>query len=425
MFPQSILTVAFLSLTLLSPLASSRAIEEVEKRQDGSHWINTWTSMPQLVERGNMPPAPFSSGGVLRDATLRQTFQISVGAPKIKITISNTFGGSDLPITAGSVGLPTGGAAGVSGIQASPRVAITVGGKSSFTVPKGQVVTSDEITFEVKPQSVITVSLYSQQGQSGSSITGHPGSRTTSWLVSGNKANATSFSGTSCVHWYFISAVQALVSTTTNSLITLGDSITDGRGSDDNKNNRWPDLLFSRLQTRNYTNIAINNEAAGGNAVLGGGLGPPLLTRYMRDALLQPGAKYIMIFEGVNDIGPATNSASVQKLVGDRLIAAFTQIAADAKKAGFQTIGATITPFGNNAGYSGAEKEKTRLRVNEWILAKGNGSYDYVVDFAGMLAAKGQKNVLDQRFDGGDGLHPNVAGYQAMADGFPLDIFKA
>jgi hypothetical protein len=138
----------------------------------------------------------------MRDATLRQTLHMSVGAPKIKITISNTFGGSDLPITAGSVGLPAGGAAGVSGIQASPLSAITVGGKSSFTVPKGQVVTSDEIAFEVKPQSMLTVSLYSQQGQSGSSITGHPGSRTTSWFVSGNKVNATTFSGTSSVHWY-------------------------------------------------------------------------------------------------------------------------------------------------------------------------------------------------------------------------------
>jgi hypothetical protein len=127
---------------------------------------------------------------------------MSVGAPKIKITISNTFGGSDLPVTSGSVSLPAGGAAGVSGIQASPLAAITVGGKTSFTVPKGQVVTSDEIAFEVKPQSMLTVSLYSQQGQSGSSITGHPGSRTTSWFVSGNKVNATTFSGTSSVHWY-------------------------------------------------------------------------------------------------------------------------------------------------------------------------------------------------------------------------------
>jgi hypothetical protein len=126
---------------------------------------------------------------------------ISIGSPKIKLAISNTFGGSDLPITAGSVALPAGGVAGVSGIQASPIAAITVGGKTSFTVPKGQVVVTDEIAFEVKPQSMISVSLYSQPGQSGSSITGHPGSRTTSWFVGGEKVNATSFSGTGSVHW--------------------------------------------------------------------------------------------------------------------------------------------------------------------------------------------------------------------------------
>lgn len=277
------------TFAVLSLQAHGLAIDGINRREDANHWINTWTSMPQLVEPNNMPPSPYSSGSVLKDATLRQTLHMSVGAPKIKITISNTFGGSDLPITAGSVGLPVGGAAGVSGIQPSPLAAITVGGKTSFTVSRGQVVTSDEIDFEVQAQSMLTVSLYSQQGQSGSSITGHPGSRTTSWLASGNKANATTLSGsTSSVHWYFVSAVQAYVPPDSHSLIILGDSITDGRGSDDNKNNRWPDLLLKRLQTSNYSNVAVCNQAAGGNTVLSGGLGPTLLTRYKREESNSP-----------------------------------------------------------------------------------------------------------------------------------------
>jgi hypothetical protein len=163
---------------------------------------------------------------------------MSVGASKIKLAISNTFGTSDLPITAGSVSLPLSGAAGVSGIQPSPLARITVGGHANFTVPRGQVVITDEIAFDVKPQSMLTVSLYSQAGQAGSSITGHPGSRTTSWFTSGNKVNATSFAGTQSVHWYFVSAVQAYVPKETGALLILGDSITDGRGSEDNKNNR-------------------------------------------------------------------------------------------------------------------------------------------------------------------------------------------
>ncbi|KAG9189834.1 hypothetical protein G6011_06702 [Alternaria panax] len=396
-------------------------IEAVKKRQEASHWINTWTSMPQLVEWSNMPPAQFSSGSVLRDATLRQILHMSVGAPKIKITISNTFGGSDLSITAGSVGLPAGGTAGISGIQASPLAAITVSGKSSFTIPKGQVVTSDKIAFEVKPQGMLTVSLYSQQGQSGSSITGHPGSRTTSWFVSGNKVNATTFSGTSSVHWYFLSAVQAYMPTYTSALMILGDSITDGRGSDDNKSNRWSDLVRTRLQTLNHTNIAECNQAAGGNTILSGGLGPPLLARYKRDAIEQPGVKWVMAFEGVNDIGGGANNAATQTSIRDRLIAAFKQIAADAKKAGYATIGGMITLFAGNS-YQGAEREMTRKRVNKWLLKSGN--YDYTVDIVGMVANKANAEQLNPKYNGGNGLHPNLARYQAIADTFPMNIFK-
>ncbi|QRC90572.1 hypothetical protein JI435_000900 [Parastagonospora nodorum SN15] len=398
------LAAAFATLAVLSPRAHGRAIETVESRQEGFHWVNTWTSMPQLVEPGNMPPAPFSSGGVLKDATLRQTLHMSVGASKIKLAISNTFGTSDLPITAGSVSLPLGGAAGVSSIQASPLAPITVGGKSSFTVPRGQVVITDEIEFQVKPQIMLTVSLYSQQGQSGSSITGHPGSRTTSWFASGNKVNATSFSGTQSVHWYFVSAVQAYVPADTGALLILGDSITDGRGSDDNKNNRWPDLLLARLQATNHSTLAVNNQAAGGNTVLSGGLGPPLLTRYKRDAIDQPGVKYLMIFEGVNDIG---GKCQQRKHPDDP---------------GYTTIGGTIAPFGGNS-YQGTEREKTRVKVNKWILE--SGTFDHTVDLAGILASKSNPAMLDKKFDSGDGLHPSVVGYQAVADGFPIDIFKA
>ena len=154
---------------------------------------------------------------------------------------------------------------------------------------------------------------------------------------------------------------------------------------------------------------------------MSGGLGPTLLTRYKRDAIDQPGVKWVMIFEGVNDIGGGANSAGTQTSIGDRLIQAFTQIAADAKKAGYTTIGGTITPFGGNS-YQGTEREKTRKRVNKWILE--SKTFDYTVDIAGMIANKGNDQQLDAKYNSGDGLHPNVAGYQAIADAFPVDIFK-
>ena len=195
-------------------------------------------------------------------------------------------------------------------------------------------------------------------------------------------------------------------------MIIIGDSITDGRGSDDNKNNRWPDLLLARLQTANRTNIAIGNQAAGGNAVLSGGLGPTALSRYKRDALEQPGVKYVMLFEGVNDIGAGASGSSLTN--------AYRTITSAAKSAGLVTIGGTITPFGGNSYYSAAH-EQARKQVNDFIKAKGN--FDFVVDFAGAIENKGDTTKMDAKYNGGDGLHPNVAGYQKMADAFPLDIF--
>lgn len=129
-----------------------------------------------------------------------------------------------------------------------------------------------------------------------------------------------------------------------------------------------------------------------------------------------------MIFEGVNDIGGGANNAGTQTSVGDQLIKAFTQIVADAKKAGLITIGGTITPFGGNS-YQGTERERTRKRVNKWILE--SKTFDYTVDLAGIIANKNNIEQLDPKYNGGDGLHPNVAGYQALVDAFPIDIFKS
>lgn len=169
------------------------------------------------------------------------------------------------------------------------------------------------------------------------------------------------------------------------------------------------------------TNIGVNNQAAGGNTVLTGGLGPPLMQRYKRDAIEQQGVKYVLIFEGVNDIGGGGNDQGTQSRLADQLISSFKTIAADAKKAGMTVFAATITPFsGNGQSYSGAAREAARVKVNNWIMSSG-GVLDGFVDFA-KLVGNGQS--LQSKFDGGDHLHPNVAGYQAIADGFPLDIFK-
>lgn len=418
--------VALCTLFWTCSVATPVAPEAPEKRQEEDyHWVATWTSMPQLVEPANLPPSPFAGPPVLRDATLRQTFHTSIAARMIRIQFSNTFGGSPLPITAASLAIPIGKRAGVGNINPSTLVGLTFNGSASVTIPAGQVVYSDPADFEIDPQSMLTVSMYLRDGQSGSSITGHPGSRTTSWMQQGNRANESSVTGTSTVHWYFASAVEVWVPRTTAALVILGDSITDGRGSDNDQNNRWPDLLLARMQREGITDIAVCNQAAGGNTVLAGGLGPPLLQRYRRDLLGVSGVKYALIFEGVNDIGGGSTDSGTQTRIGNDLIAAYRRIAADAKTAGLTVFGATITPFnGNGQQYSDARRDQTRRTVNQWILAGGEGSFDGTIDFAGTLADPSNPSILASRYDGGDHLHPNVAGFQAVADAFPLTLFS-
>ena len=171
---------------------------------------------------------------------------MSIGADRIRIQISNTFGGSDLPITAATIGLPTGGKAGVAGVDVSTIKPLTFNnGQESVKIPRGQVIYTDPIDFKIAPQSNIAVSLYSQPGQSGSSITGHPGSRTTSWMQAGNHVKEATLGGGSTKHWYFVSAVEAWAPANHSALVILGDSITDGRGSTDDANNRYFSLSLS------------------------------------------------------------------------------------------------------------------------------------------------------------------------------------
>lgn len=177
------------------------------------------------------------------------------------------------------------------------------------------------------------------------------------------------------------------------------------------------------MQKAGINHIAVTNQAAGGNTVLSGGLGPPLLQRYKRDALEQEGVKYVMIFEGVNDIGGGGTDTGSQNSIVQRLQSAFQQIVRDCKAKGYKTIGATITPFGGSGqSYSNPNRDAARQRLNEWILT--SGTFDATVDFAKIIGDPAQKSQLARQYDGGDHLHPNVAGFQAMADGFPLDFFN-
>jgi lysophospholipase L1-like esterase len=400
---------------------------QVKPKMHG-HWVNTWTAMPQLTEPGNLPPAPFTQDNlVFADATLRQTVRVAVGGQQFRLRFSNAFGGAALPITQVSVALPAGGQAGVSAIQPGTSKPVTFSGRTSIVVPVGAQVVSDPLNFDLPARTNLTVTMYLAQGQASNNITSHPGSRTNSYMIAGNHIGDSDLPGSATVaHWYFISGVEMWSRPTTSAAVMVGDSLTDGRGSTTNMNDRWPDQLLDRLQSRpGSSNIAILNQAAGGNRVLNDGLGPNALGRIDRDVLAQSGVKWLLVFEGVNDIGTAEATDAAQKQTVDDLITAFDQIVTRAHAAGIRVYGATITPFGGNVpGYDDGAgvREAARQQVNEWI--RTSHRFDAVVDFDQVARDPANPVRLAPNFDVGDHLHLNPVGYKALADAVPARLFE-
>ncbi|KAK7685848.1 hypothetical protein QCA50_011194 [Cerrena zonata] len=394
-------------------------------------WVDSWVSMPQLTEPANLPPAPFNTTGlVFPNTTLRQTLRMTLSSSQLRIRISNAFSPTDLTITAASIALPPNNTAGSDLIIPNTLQKLTFSGSSSITIPGGALAVSDPINFLVKPTDMVSVSLFLENGQTGNSITSHPGSRTTTWMTFGDHHEATTFtdpSTTSVAHWYFLSAVESWSPPNTRAMAIVGDSITDGRGSTTDGNDRWTDDLLTRVlgqSTRSRGAIALLNQAAGGNRILNDGLGPNAVSRIDRDVLSQPGVSYVMIFEGVNDIGTAAATNSSQQAVGDRLIQAFQQIITRVHAVGLPIFGATITPFSGDPTiqpYSDPIREAQRQRINNWI--RTSGKFDGVVDFDAAIRDPSNPAQLAPQFDSGDFLHPNPAGYRKLAAQFDLSLF--
>ena len=369
--------------------------------------------------------------GVFQNTTLRQTVYLTQDVSTIRLEFSNVFGGSDLPITSATVALPLNGTAGSSAIRSDTLKQVTFSGQSSFVVPNGAVVLSDPIRISVKAESSLTVTVYSSAGQAGQRITGHPGSRTSSWLAKGNLVSSADLSSAPEVQridrWFLLSTVSAWLPSKRSALAIVGDSITDGRGSTTNGNDRWPDQLLARLQSSRhnslYRELSVLNQAAGGNRVLADGLGPNALGRIGRDVISHQGVKYVILFEGVNDIGTAASDLSSQNAVADRLVLAYDQIVTRLHGHGIAVFGATITPMsGPGQAYGEGAREVARQKVNKWI--RTSGRFDAVIDFDKAVRDPKNETMLRPEYDTGDYLHLTPKGYQAMAETVDLKLFE-
>jgi lysophospholipase L1-like esterase len=370
-------------------------------------WIGTWVSGQQLTEPGNLPPAPG-----LTNNTLRQVVHVTLGGCPLRVQFSNAYGTSPVTLNAVHLAVSKGGSA----IDPNTDKAVLFEGAPFITIPAGQAVWSDTVCFEAAPLSNLAVSIYF--GDTSTAVTGHPGSRTTSYIQSGNAVTASDLpSAVTTDHWYILSGIDVLLNDSYACVVTLGDSITDGRGSTTNGNNRWPDNLARRMQADpNTAKVGVLNQGIGGNAVVSGGLGPTALVRFEHDVCQQSGVRWVIILEGVNDIGGSRN----QQVATD-LIAAYEQFIEKAHAHDIRVYGVPILPFGGSS-YDSTAHQTARQTVNEWI--RTSGKFDAVIDLDAAVRNPANPTRLLPAYDCGDHLHLSVAGYQAMADAIDLDLFK-
>lgn len=379
------------------------------------HWVTTWGTAPQLTEPNNLPPAP------LANSTLRQFVRPSIGGKHLRVRFSNNYGTDSVTINAARIALaPSPASAGNGDIIAATDTGLTFRGAPGIVIPRGEAVYSDPIEFNLPALTNVAISTYFGN-ISATTINGHPGSRTTSFIQSSNVLTAANLpTASKTKHWYIITGLEVLADSSSKAIVVLGDSITDGRGSTDDGNNRWPDILAQRLATNALTaGVAVVNMGIGGNAIFGG-LGPAAVNRFDRDVLGQAGARYFILFEGVNDIGSGSSSMTT----ATNLINAYTQMANKARARGLRAYGATITPFGGNGYYSTVHEEERQF-VNAWF--RTNTVFDGVIDFDATVRDPVDPTKFKAEYYPGlnanDWLHLNVIGYKAMADAIDLNLF--
>jgi lysophospholipase L1-like esterase len=392
------------------------------------HWVATWAASPQ-AGRGGGPPRQIGATGAtaapapplpapagFNDQTVRMVVRTSVGGRRARVQLSNSYGTTPLKIGAVHIALPDKESA----IVPASDKALTFSGKTSFTIPPGADVISDPVDLDVPKLGNLTISVY-VPGEVAAPTSHQTGLHTTYISKAGDFTGAPSIAdATKTTAWYLISGVEVMAPANTGVIVAFGDSITDGATSTPDTDSSWPSQLAQRLLANKATaNVAIVNEGISGNRVLSDGPGVSALARLDRDVLAQPGVQWVVFMEGINDVGLFARAAK-DPVTADDLIAAHRQIIERAHMRGIKVIGATLTPFAGATYYS-EEGEAIRMALNEFI--RSGKAYDAVIDFdAAVRDPQNPKQILPS-FNIRDHLHPNDAGYKAMAEAVDLSIF--
>ena len=399
--------------------------------QPEEHWVATWATAQALAPvapLGAPPPRPQAAptrpspiGPIpetFKNQTVRMVVRTSIGGRRVRVQLSNALGNPPLAIGTAHVAIRQKDAA---VLPASDRV-LTFGGRASLTIPPGALVVSDPLDLAVPKFTDLAISLYLPEDTGPPTV--HPLGLHTTYIVSGDAtADATLNSSTMTTAYFWLSGVDVLANLSASAIVAFGDSITDGFATTANKDQAWPALLADRLASSESTAmLGVLNLGISGNRVLRDVAGTNALARFDRDVLARPGARWMILLEGINDItfSAIPGIPPGQAVTAEDLIWGYRQIIERAHLHGIKVAGATIMPVEGVPTYT-ANGESVRQAVNQWI--RTSGAFDAVIDFDALTRDPANPKRLRSEFDSGDHVHPNDAGNRAMADAIDVSTF--
>ena len=376
------------------------------------NWVGTWATAPQTVVRSFMP-----YNNCMTNRSVRQVVKVSIGGDVIRLKLSNIY--SMQPVEIRSIYIAH--AKDSFAIDAKTAQYFKFGNSYKTVIPAGKQIVSDALKFNLRNLERVAITINYTSAPEVPTV--HMGSRTTSYIMKGvTNAHSNFAKAFRENHWYNISGIDVYtMSNNMSAIAIIGNSITDGKCSTDNAQNRWPDVMSEMLQLKHkITNQGVLNLGIGNNRVtVPGGFGALAKERFNRDILMQSGVKKVIIFEGINDIGAAKsgNSETVARL----LIESIQGMVRKAKARKMKVYLGTITPF-KGAGYYSHFHEAARLYVNDWIRSQAK-NVDGILDFAKLLQDPNDDRRMKREYASNDWLHPNPAGYKAMGI-YAADIVK-
>ena len=405
-----LLLCGVLGMTLSFAAAQSAVYADAD---NGDRWIGTWGASPQQPD---IFPG-FPSAPSFTNQSIRQIVRISSGGAQLRVRLTNEFGSQPLLIGAAHIGISAGG----SSIKAGSDRVLTFSDKPSIAIPPNAPVLSDPVDLKVDDLASLAISIYLPQNTGPA--TWHSEGKQTAYITSGDTTGASNLVGaTTSTSRFFLSAVHVSTNGNRSAVVTFGDSITDGTNSTVDTNNRWPDHLADRLAAAPGNDIGVVNEGISGNRILHNQIGPDALSRFDRDVLATPGVRFMTVLLGINDIGFG-GFIPTEVVSADDIIGGYRQMIDRAPSRGIRIYGATLTPFeGVGPPYFSAAGEAKRQAVNQWI--RTSNEFDAVIDFDAVVRDPAQPTRLAPAFDSGDHLHPNDAGYTAMASSIDLRLFR-